>query len=129
MFHSSSLNECESLCDRIGIMIRGKLRCLGTHIELTSKLESRCTWQMMVTAACFTFLHVLHSQKLWRFWDSSSHYGREVHTCLRPVPTTRSTPSFQIATSIIRTTVKGFPGRLAWPAVIRPSSSTSKQHG
>lgn len=36
---SHSVNECESLCDRVGILRNGQLRCIGTVSHLTSKFS------------------------------------------------------------------------------------------
>lgn len=43
-----SMEECESLCDRIGIMKRGKIRCLGSIQHLKSRFGGGCEIQMQV---------------------------------------------------------------------------------
>eukprot|EP01084_Bolivina_argentea_P118609 210407_1 len=35
-----SMEECEALCHRLGIMVNGQLRCLGTPQHLKSKFGS-----------------------------------------------------------------------------------------
>lgn len=47
---SHSMEECEALCSRIGILAAGKLRCLGSVQHLKSRFGAgwvspgRCGW-------------------------------------------------------------------------------------
>ena len=45
-----SMEECEALCTRVGIMVGGRLRCLGS----TQHLKSRFGEGLQVTALPFT---------------------------------------------------------------------------
>ena len=36
-YYIFSMSECEALCNRIGIMIKGEFRCLGSTEELKDK--------------------------------------------------------------------------------------------
>ena len=36
-YYIFSMSECENLCNRIGIMIKGEFRCLGSTQELKEK--------------------------------------------------------------------------------------------
>lgn len=40
---SHAMEECEAICDRIGIMASGKLRCLGTFFRLSEKFAQGCS--------------------------------------------------------------------------------------
>lgn len=40
---SHAMEECEAICDRIAIMARGRLRCIGTFLHLRSKFAKGCT--------------------------------------------------------------------------------------
>lgn len=40
---SHAMEECEAICDRISIMSRGRLRCIGTFLHLRSKFAQGCT--------------------------------------------------------------------------------------
>ena len=35
-----SMEECEALCQKIGILIEGKLKCLGTSQQIKSKYDN-----------------------------------------------------------------------------------------
>lgn len=39
---SHAMEECEAICDRISIMARGRLRCLGSFLHLQSKYAVGC---------------------------------------------------------------------------------------
>lgn len=40
---SHAMEECEAICDRISIMAKGKLRCIGTFLHLRNKFSQGCT--------------------------------------------------------------------------------------
>lgn len=40
---SHAMEECEAICDRITIMARGRLRCIGSFLHLRSKFAKGCT--------------------------------------------------------------------------------------
>lgn len=40
---SHAMEECEAICDRISIMARGRLRCIGSFLHLRSKYAQGCS--------------------------------------------------------------------------------------
>ena len=50
---SHAMEECEAICDRIAIMARGQLRCVGTFLHLRSKFARGCSLKVQfgVTSA------------------------------------------------------------------------------
>ena len=48
---SHSMEECEALCSRIGIMVGGRFRCLGSTQHLKSRFGSGYTLQLRCAAA------------------------------------------------------------------------------
>lgn len=40
---SHAMEECEAICDRISIMARGRLRCIGSFLHLRSKFAQGCS--------------------------------------------------------------------------------------
>lgn len=47
---SHAMEECEAICDRISIMARGHLRCIGTFLHLRSKFSQGCRVKVNFTA-------------------------------------------------------------------------------
>ena len=39
-----SMEECEALCGRIGVMVDGELRCVGTRLGQGPKRQSLVVW-------------------------------------------------------------------------------------
>ena len=48
---SHAMEECEAICDRISIMARGRLRCIGTFLHLHSKFARGCTLRVQLGAS------------------------------------------------------------------------------
>lgn len=46
---SHAMEECEAICDRISIMSKGKLRCLGSFLHLQSKYAVGCIVRISLT--------------------------------------------------------------------------------
>ncbi|CAM9646725.1 unnamed protein product, partial [Choristocarpus tenellus] len=44
-----SMEECEALCDRVGIMVGGRLRCLGTCQHLKSRFGGGYTIEVAIS--------------------------------------------------------------------------------
>ncbi|KAF4528687.1 hypothetical protein B566_EDAN015499 [Ephemera danica] len=51
---SHSMDECEALCDRLGIMVSGQLRCLGPTAHLKQKFGQGFTVMVKVRTASWT---------------------------------------------------------------------------
>jgi len=43
LISSHAMEECEAICDRIAIMARGRLRCIGSFLHLRSKFARGCS--------------------------------------------------------------------------------------
>ncbi len=48
---SHSMEECEALCTRVGIMTAGRLRCLGTVQHLKNRFGAGCAVSSRVVTA------------------------------------------------------------------------------
>ncbi|CAF3806236.1 unnamed protein product [Adineta steineri] len=85
---SHSMDECERVCNRLGIMVRGQLACLGTIQHLKSKFGRGYTIEIKVhTIPGDTNAMVIHNVQ--RFLLSQRQYQIEVKE------TTHSTGLFQ----------------------------------
>jgi len=48
IFTSHSMEECESLCSRLAVMVNGRLRCLGSAVHLRNKFGDGYTLRMRI---------------------------------------------------------------------------------
>jgi ABC-type multidrug transport system ATPase subunit len=74
-----SMEECEALCSRIGIMVDGGLRCLGTSQHLKNVYGSG--YQLEINVKVPTSVNVEETLKKWNLNDNSTVTDNEVrHT-------------------------------------------------
>ncbi|UJR08715.1 hypothetical protein I4U23_012972 [Adineta vaga] len=89
---SHSMDECERVCNRLGIMVRGQLACLGTIQHLKSKFGQGYTVEIKVRSTTGDSTET-GIQKVERFLLSQRNYQIDVKE------TTHTTGLFQIRES------------------------------
>ncbi|CAF3526948.1 unnamed protein product [Rotaria sp. Silwood1] len=89
---SHSMDECERVCNRLGIMVHGQLACLGTIQHLKSKFGQGYTIEIKVRSTD-NDINVITIQNVQSFLLSQEQYHVEVKE------TTQSTGLFQIVGS------------------------------
>lgn len=57
-----SMEECEAVCDRLGIMVGGRLRCLGTSQHLKGRFGGGYSIEV---SALLLFIHRIHRIPVW----------------------------------------------------------------
>ncbi|CAF3487847.1 unnamed protein product [Rotaria sp. Silwood1] len=89
---SHSMDECERVCNRLGIMVHGQLACLGTIQHLKSKFGQGYTIEIKVRSTD-NDINAITIQNVQSFLLSQEQYHVEVKE------TTQSTGLFQIVGS------------------------------
>ncbi|CAF5161954.1 unnamed protein product [Rotaria magnacalcarata] len=89
---SHSMDECERICNRLGIMVHGQLACLGTIQHLKSKFGQGYTIEIKVRTS-LDDQNATAIKKIESFLLSQRQYRVEIKE------TTHSTGIFQIGQS------------------------------
>ncbi|KAL6987169.1 Phospholipid-transporting ATPase abca1 [Sarracenia purpurea var. burkii] len=68
-----SMNEAQALCTRIGIMVGGRLRCIGSPQHLKTRFGNQLELEIKPTEVCFVDLENLCRLIQERLFDIPSH--------------------------------------------------------